>query len=245
MDKELNHPAMAEALFDALPHIAFFVKDIQGRYTHVNLGFLKRCGFHHKSEVVGKLPSEIFPTSLAQSYQEQDQQVLSSGVAFNDHLELHIYPDGKLGWCLTHKMPLRDAQKNIIGLCGTSRDLGLPDERNVAYQRIDAAVKWIHTHFEEPVSLSDLVKITHLSTAQIERYFEKIFQLSPKQYIIKVRLDAAIGLLKNSKKSITDIAMSCGYQDHSAFSRVFKSTVGLTPSEYRELYARATSESNE
>ena len=51
--------------------------------------------------------------------------------------------------------------------------------------------------------------------------------------IIKIRLDAAAGMLADPDKSITDIAADCGYQDHSAFSRVFKSTVGVTPSEYR------------
>ena len=237
MDKTLNHPNVAEALFDALPYIAFFVKDISGRYSHVNRGFLSRCGFDHKSDVVGKLPKEIFPKKLADSYQEQDQQVLETGIALCDHLELHIYPNRKLGWCLTHKMPLRDADQNIIGLCGTSRDLGLPDQQNPVYQRIDAAVKWIHTNFADNLTLSDLEQITQLSTSQIERYFEKIFQLSPREYMIKVRLDAAIIMLTNTHQNITDIAMSCGYQDHSAFSRVFKATVGITPSEYRELYS--------
>lgn len=51
--------------------------------------------------------------------------------------------------------------------------------------------------------------------------------------IIKIRLDAASAMLADPGKTITEIAAACGYQDHSAFSRVFKATVGVTPSEYR------------
>jgi AraC-like DNA-binding protein len=47
-------------------------------------------------------------------------------------------------------------------------------------------------------------------------------------------------MLVDRQRSITDIAATCGYQDHSAFSRMFKSTVGMTPSEYREVLLSTT-----
>jgi AraC-like DNA-binding protein len=86
--------------------------------------------------------------------------------------------------------------------------------------------------------MADLAQITNLSVAQIERYFQKIFSLTPRQMIIKIRLDAASAMLADQSKTITDIAAACGYQDHSAFSRVFKATVGVTPSEYRLVLLR-------
>ena len=57
--------------------------------------------------------------------------------------------------------------------------------------------------------------------------------------MVKIRLDAASTLLAESQLSITDIAVACGYQDHSAFSRIFKATVGMTPSEYRDVVVRS------
>uniref|UniRef100_UPI003752B276 helix-turn-helix domain-containing protein n=1 Tax=Undibacterium sp. TaxID=1914977 RepID=UPI003752B276 len=92
-----------------------------------------------------------------------------------------------------------------------------------------------HTHFGENVPMVELEQITNLSVAQIERYFQKIFSLTPRQFMIKVKLDAATAMLVDKQRSITDIAASCGYQDHSAFSRMFKATVGMTPTEYREV----------
>jgi AraC-like DNA-binding protein len=73
-----------------------------------------------------------------------------------------------------------------------------------------------------------------LSVSQIERYFQKIFYLSPRQMVIKTRLDAASKMLAG-EGTITDIAVACGYHDHSAFTRQFKATVGVTPREYRAL----------
>jgi hypothetical protein len=43
-----------DLLFDHVPDTVFFLKDTQGRYTAVNLTLVKRCGFEHKSELIGK-----------------------------------------------------------------------------------------------------------------------------------------------------------------------------------------------
>jgi AraC-like DNA-binding protein len=225
----------AEPLFDAMPDLVFFVKDQAGRYVVVNQTLVTRCGLREKTEIIGRTAVQVFPSSLAASYQEQDQLVLRGGHEVRDQLELHLYPDRDPGWCLTNKIALRDKDKRIIGLCGTSRDLGMPDQRHPVYHRIAAVVRHIHTHYAENIHMAELEKIANLSVAQIERYFHKIFSLTPRQFMIKVKLDAATNMLEDPARSITDVAVSCGYQDHSAFSRMFKSTVGVTPSEYRDV----------
>jgi AraC-like DNA-binding protein len=224
-----------ESLFDAMPDLVFFVKDLQGRYVVVNQTLVSRCGFKDKDQLIGCVTEDVFPAILAASYRAQDDAVLQQGYEVKDQLELHLYPDRDPGWCLTNKIALRDRQHHIIGLCGTSRDLGMPDQRHPVYHRIAAAVRHIHTHFGENVPMIELEQITNLSVAQIERYFQKIFSLTPRQFMTKVKLDAATSMLADRQRSITDIAATCGYQDHSAFSRMFKATVGMTPTEYREV----------
>ncbi len=223
-----------EPLFDAMPDVVFFVKDMQGRYVVVNRTLATRCGHKNKQALVGKTTTELFPASLADSYAEQDQSVLNGDNEIHDQLELHLYPNRHPGWCLTNKIALRDDRNTIVGLTGISRDLAMPDQRHPVYHRIAAAVRHIHAHFSEGIQMADLAQITELSVAQIERYFQKIFSLTPRQMIIKIRLDNASAMLSDPGRSITDIAAACGYQDHSAFSRVFKTTTGISPSEYRE-----------
>ncbi len=232
---QIKNVFFAENLFDAMSDVVFFVKDIEARYVVVNQTLVERCGAKSKQALLGHTAAEVFPSSLAVSYEEQDQLVLSGTEELHDQLELHLYPDRDPGWCLTQKIALRDANNVIIGLTGTSRDLAMPDQRHPVYHRIGAAVRHLHSHYGDVIHMADLAQITNLSVAQIERYFKKIFSLTPRQMIIKIRLDAAAVMLADPANSITDIAAACGYHDHSAFSRVFKATAGISPSTYRQL----------
>lgn len=240
MAGQISDVFFTEALFDAMPDVVFFVKDLAGRYIVVNQTLATRAGYKDKAALIGHTATEVFSASLAVNYDEQDQMVLSGNQALNDQLELHMYPNLDPGWCLTQKIPLRDANNNVIGLTGISRDLAMPDQRHPIYHQIAAAVRHLHSHYFQTVQMADLAQLTGLSITQIERYFQKIFSLTPRQMMIKIRLDAASQMLADPSKSITDIAADCGYQDHSAFSRIFKATVGMTPSEYREVLQRQT-----
>lgn len=234
LSQQIENAFFAEPLFDALPDVVFFVKDTLGRYMVVNRTLVQRCGLKQKSALLGRTAAQVFPHAFGSLYQEQDQQVLAGGSDIRDQLELHLYPDRDPGWCLTCKIGLRDRQGQIVGLSGISRDLAMPDNAHPVYARIAAAAHFIHAHYDQAIGLADLARITGLSTSQIERYFYKIFTLTPRQMIIKARLDAASKMLAGTA-SVTEIALACGYHDHSAFTRQFKATVGITPSEYRTM----------
>ncbi|MFZ6690930.1 helix-turn-helix domain-containing protein [Undibacterium sp. SXout20W] len=227
----------AETLFDAMDDIVFFVKDLAGHYLVVNQTLVRRCGLREKSALLGRTASDVFPSKLAANYVAQDALVLSGAKELRDQLELHLYPNRSPGWCLTQKFALRDRHQKIIGMTGISRDLASPDQHHPVYEKIAVAVAHLHHHHAQNIKMSDLVTLTGLSLAQLERNFHKIFSITPRQMMVKIRLDAASTMLSQSEQSITDIALACGYQDHSAFSRVFKATVGMTPREYRDMLA--------
>jgi AraC-like DNA-binding protein len=227
-------PFFAEGLFDALPDVVFFVKDMEGRYVVVNQTLAQRCGQRHKSALIGKTPAEVFAHPFGQTYMAQDMAVLAGDSDIEDQLELHLYPNRDPGWCLTRKTALRDAQGRIIGLTGISRDLAMADKKNPAYRKVAAAVNVIHEQYGQPLQLPELARIANMSVAQIERYFLRIFHLTPRQMIIQTRVDAASRML-NGAASVAEIAQACGYGDHSAFTRQFKATTGLTPSQYRQV----------
>ena len=238
LSQQIDDVFFAEPLFDALPDVVFFVKDTQGRYLVVNRTLVRRCGLKQKAALLGRTADQVFPNAFGSLYQEQDQLVLAGGDEIHYQLELHLYPDRDTGWCLTHKIALRDRQGNIVGLSGISRDLAMPDKAHPVYARIAAAAHFIHAHYDQAIGLADLARISGLSASQIERYFDRIFSLSPRQMIIKARLDAASKMLAGESDSVTGIALACGYHDHSAFTRQFKATVGITPSEYRALHKK-------
>ena len=118
-------------------------------------------------------------------------------------------------------------------MAGISCDLPAAQAAHPAYQKLAAVDAHIRDHFAQPISLAELTAIAGLSAAQLERNCKRVFQLTPRQMIHKVRLEEASRLLHHSELPITDIALRCGYTDHSAFSRQFKQLTGFTPRQYR------------
>lgn len=249
MDTSLLAPACAsvrtvdlgalESLFDAINDVAFFVKDRDGRYLSVNTTLVRRCGLRTKEELIGKTALEAHPAGLAQTYMAQDRQVIDSGNPLSKHLELHLYPTRSRGWCLTHKVPLRDENGTIVGLAGTSQDLGLADELHPVYRKIAAIAQHIRDNYHTNVSMEELASGAGLSLSRVERLFQRVFHYSPRQLLLQSRLAGAMALLEaGGEQSIADVAYACGYTDHSAFSRQFKAHTGMSPVQYR-MHGRA------
>jgi AraC-like DNA-binding protein len=235
----LNSVALIAPLLNAIPNVVFFIKDLQARYLFANLTLATRCGFKSVVPLLGKTSADVFPAHLGPLYTEQDHGVLN-GATIEDKLELHLYSGREPGWCLTYKLPLKGRAGDIIGMAGISYDLQAAQDNHPAYRRLAAVDEYIRRHYTRPIALAELTAIAELSVAQLERYCKRIFHLTPRQMIHKVRLENASQLLATDRP-ITDIALQCGYTDHSAFSRQFKALTGLTPRQFRQAAIEAAS----
>jgi AraC-like DNA-binding protein len=231
-------PAELEALFDGLPDLVFFVKNRRAEYAVVSQTLVERLRKRGKHELVGRRADEVFPAPLGRSYRAQDEQVLGGGEPIRDRLELHFYPGGRRGWCVTQKLPLRGRDGAISGLYGYSRDLQAANERGEDFSQVAAAVRHIQTHYDEPLRVHELARRAGLSQYQFESRMRRIFRITAGQLIQKVRIDAALERLRASDASVAEIASACGYSDQSAFTRAFRQTVGYSPSEYRATAPR-------
>jgi PAS domain S-box-containing protein len=225
--------ALLEKLFNEFPNVVFFAKDSEARYTSVNNAMLERFGFKRREQLIGMKAEQVYPTSLGSVFAAQDEQVLKRGIEIRDKLELHIYPGGRQGWCLTFKTPLRDGDDRVRGLVGLSRDLHRPDEQDADYPRLARAIDRLQQSFAETVRLEELAQSVGLSLDRFERMVRRVFYITPRELLIKTRIEAASKLLVDSDRSIADIGLACGYCDHSAFTRQFRATAGMTPAEYR------------
>ncbi len=107
-------------------------------------------------------------------------------------------------------------------------------------KKIAPAIDYLHAHYTEPdFSVEKLAKTAGMS----RRYFEKLFfgekRVTPRDYIIELKISLACELLLNEKLSVSDVAYELGYADVYHFSKLFKQKVGKTPSEYkRDIYER-------
>jgi AraC family transcriptional regulator len=92
---------------------------------------------------------------------------------------------------------------------------------------------WMAAHLAEEFSLGRLAEQAGLSEFHFNRLFKRATGVPPSQYQIKLRLDTARRLLRETKKSVITIANEVGYSDPSHFAQLFRKETGLSPTDYR------------
>ena len=113
---------LLRALIDNMPDL-IFVKDTDGRFITVNKSLLPVLNVKGVEDVVGKTDFDFSPPELAAHYQEDDLNVLRSGKELINREEGTVHSDGSEGWLLTTKVPVRDANGEVVGLVGIGRDI--------------------------------------------------------------------------------------------------------------------------
>ncbi len=225
--------ALLEQLFDQVPDVTFFVKDADGRYLAVNDSLATRHGLKNKSQAIGKLPSDICPGDLGRIPVEQDATVIRTGRPLLNHLELHWYQPHRAGWCLTTKLPIVQADGVITGVIGISRDVRVPIEPDEIPADFAAAIQEMEDDLSESITPADLARKSGLTPQRLARLTKRLFGLTPSHFITKSRLTAAARMLRETSQSVSEIALACGFYDHSAFTRAFRAAAGVTPTEFR------------
>lgn len=98
---------------------------------------------------------------------------------------------------------------------------------------IATVIRFVREHACEGIDVSDLVKVVPLSRSTLERRFVKVIGHSPKDEIMRVRLNRAKQLLADTSLPIEFVAEKVGLEHTEYLSRIFKKKVGLTPSRFR------------
>lgn len=94
---------------------------------------------------------------------------------------------------------------------------------------------YISFHFSEPITVSDMAQRAGISTSRFQVLFKQAFGTSPYRYLLKVRIDHAMELLRNDH-SIQLVSEYCGFSDVHHFSNAFKKATGITPGKYRDRF---------
>ena len=102
-----------------------------------------------------------------------------------------------------------------------------------AQRLVRQAMAYIQEHYAEPISRQDLADHVGLSDDYLTSCFHKELGLTPVAYLNRYRVQQARQLLKNTHKSITEIAFEVGFSGSSYFSRIFHRETGMTPAAYR------------
>ncbi|ALS27864.1 AraC family transcriptional regulator [Paenibacillus sp. 32O-W] len=105
------------------------------------------------------------------------------------------------------------------------------------YMRLQPALAFLRDRFRENIGLEDMAKQLKLSCSRARHLFKHIMGEGFKEYLTQLRINEAKKLLSGTERTVTEICMSCGFQNISPFYRAFRQIVGMTPQAYREQSA--------
>jgi AraC-like DNA-binding protein len=213
-----------------LPH--FWVNDAECQYAEA-------CVIQFKPEIFGEylllLPELTRLKTLI--------EVASRGVAFSHLMAAQAVPlmmrlGGESGskrlLTLLEMLALlsRDAQSRT--LCAAAYHL---QDSGEAKRRIEAVYRYLSTHFRESCSVPEVAKAVGMNEATFSRFFRRETGRTFIEALIDLRLSYACKLLRETDKTIAEMAYDCGFSNLANFNRQFRWKYRMTPKEYRKHWA--------
>lgn len=234
---QLTSPVELLQLLDFLPEVYFFAKDARGRFMLMNEAELRLHGLTSVDQVIGKTDFDFHPRHLAEQYVREDQRVMDSGHPLPNQVWLVGDAEGELRWFISSKTPLLRADGSVLGIAGVMRDFKRTESLLRPYQELERVLSYVLERYAERVRIEDLAALVHLSVSQFDRKFKALFRMTPQQYLLRVRINAATQALVHSDRSIAAIADETGFYDQSSFTKQFAKHTGMTPRKFRRQYA--------
>lgn len=107
-------------------------------------------------------------------------------------------------------------------------------KKNKAYSKIIDSVTYIKSHFHvQCLQIAEVAAKSNISEIYFRKLWKKCYDITPAQYITRLRIDYAKALLSGSDYTISEIAEHSGFSDVKYFGTKFKNMTGFTPSGYR------------
>ena len=234
--KKINLKSLVN-IFDHLPGVMFFAKDLEGQFIMANHAFAARFGFKNSHEILGKNDTHTCSSpELISHYIKKDREVIESGKTQPGIIELFPNENGEHVWYETTKIPLMDHEGKVCGVCGIIKSYEGTKASIEPYLQVERAAECIKQNLTSRLEISKISKLTGLSIRQFERKFRKAYQVSPRAYLVRMRVAAASDLLRTTDLRPSEIAEQTGFYDASDFSRKFKAAMKLSPTEYRRQH---------
>lgn len=211
---------LLSSVINSLPFGVFW-KDKKLKYLGCNTHFAKDVNLDSQSSVVGKTDYDLATIELAESYRNDDRQVMETGEAKLDIEETFVNEAGERKYIITNKVPLRNKQQEIIGLLGTYADIthlktmeiDLRNAKEAAEEASEAKSNFLATMSHEirtPINgvmgLLELVLTTELTEKQREFLLKAEMSAHTLLHVINQILD--ISKIEAGKMEIEHIPFS-------------------------------------
>lgn len=140
-------------------------------------------------------------------------------------------PETEYGFEVHLRAVLSEIWLRVFQLAGPL--LEAPPKMRKNNDKIKDLMVYVHRHYQEKLSVSELAASVFLSERECFRIFQECLHMTPMQYIQNYRLQMACQMLLESKATITEISHACGLGSSSYFGKVFREYRKCTPGQYR------------
>lgn len=120
----------------------------------------------------------------------------------------------------------------------THIDASKEDTQRDLHKKLKRTITHMKKHFADQLTVAQLAGLATLSQYHFTRCFKSAYELTPLQYLTRLRLKNASLLLTQTTIAVGNIVPQCGFEDESAFIRLFKRAFKMTPLVYREKFRK-------
>jgi sigma-B regulation protein RsbU (phosphoserine phosphatase) len=153
-----NHAALLENLMVSNKDVIYF-KDLESRFIKVNEACVRKHGMETAEGLIGKTDFDLYAPVHAEQAYADEQHILQTGEILRGIEEKEVWADGHITWASTTKLPLRNADGEIIGTFGVSRDITDHKIAQLSAKRYADEVRQIKDEMENDVRMaSELLK---------------------------------------------------------------------------------------
>ena len=110
----------------------------------------------------------------------------------------------------------------------------------VTLKKFQRVFDFIEQNYQNPITANDAAEVCGFSYSHFSRLFKSVMKMGFTHYLTSVRISKAEILLLETDKSITEIAMECGFSTSSYFIAQFKKLKNVSPKAYRKLFSKNT-----
>jgi len=195
--------------------------------------------FHLYPEILKKLFANELPKSIISGAKNVNSQIIVNSEIISKFIEsLEFYFQNPT---LVNDDLLELKIKELVLLLIQSKNVEsiLQLIKNLYSTRTDDLRKTVNLHLYSNLSVDDLAKLCSMSLSTFKREFKKAFGESPAKHITLKRLQKSEKLLRTTAMRINEVAFKLGYNDPQYFTRVFKKSTGISPTEFRAQFRKS------
>ncbi len=221
---------------ELLPGTMFAIKNLESRYVYMSIALRRAIHVNSPEDVIGKTDFDLFPKIIAESFRQNDLLVFQHEKPLLNEVHLTRFFANAPVWSFSSKFPIHTVKREVIGLVIINEACKDVMGKQAELNQLLPAIDYVSKHYAQSITIRELAVECQISASHFMRVFKQQLNMTAYAFVEQVRMFQAMESLKHSDARITQIALDCGFYDHSAFVKRFKKFTGTTPLRFRQNY---------